>query len=44
VIDEIQQGGFQFQSESNILKENYFLRFLKVDRAKDSEQREINRD
>ena len=44
VIDEIEQGGFKFQSESNILKENYFLRFLKVDRAKDSEEREINRD
>ena len=39
VIDEIEQGGFKFQSESDILKENYFLRFLKVEKAKDSEQR-----
>jgi predicted methyltransferase len=43
VIDEIEQGGFQFQSESNILKENFFLRFVKLENQ-DIEQREINRD
>lgn len=35
VIDEIEQAGFKLQSESNILKENYFLRFLKAERNKD---------
>lgn len=39
VIDEIEQGGFKFQSESNILKENYFLRFVKLENN-DSEQSE----
>ena len=35
VIDEIEQGGFKFQSESDMLKENYFLRFLKAESTKD---------
>ena len=39
VINEIEQGGFKFQSESDILKENYFLRFIKVEKTTGSEQR-----
>jgi len=44
VIDEIEQGGFKLQSESDVLRENYFLRFVKVERTKDEEKRPINRD
>jgi predicted methyltransferase len=29
VINEIQQAGFKLHSESDILKENYFLSFVK---------------
>jgi len=31
VIKEVEQAGFKFQSEVDILKTNYFLRFIKTD-------------